>query len=335
MAAYQGYGYNKIARVLTARKIITPTAYQAQQTGREYHKNPYEWNLTTVYKMMENQAYRGDLVSGKRKKLSFKSKKIIKQSEEQWIIVRDIFPALISEQLWDDAHKALGSRKRESQSGFVNIFAGLLKCDRCGYALGIANASSRSNYFVCNTYKKKGVERCSSHYILYEDLYDAVLRDIRQVLAAVNIDRDAFVKKIMSKFDNADNGEGRRIEAEIASLEARSGELEHKFDRLYDDRLDGLLSDRKFKELSAKCEAEQDAVAERLEVLRKQLDGQELTERGAEQFVEIAEKYSDVDTLDKEMLNRLLDSIVVGDRMQTANGVEQKITVNYKFVGAV
>ena len=86
MAAYQGYGYNKIARVLTDRKIIAPAAYQAQQSGRSFSGNPYEWNLTTVYKLFENETYLGHLVSGKRRKLSFKSKRIVKQSEDKWIV---------------------------------------------------------------------------------------------------------------------------------------------------------------------------------------------------------------------------------------------------------
>ena len=146
MAAYHGYGYNKIARALTQQKVITPAAYQAQKAGREYNKDPYEWNLVTVYRMMENQTYLGHLVSGKRRKLSYKSKKIVRQDESEWIVVKNQFPALISEQLWEDAHKALGSRKRESKSGTENIFAGLIKCEKCGYALGICNASDRDNY---------------------------------------------------------------------------------------------------------------------------------------------------------------------------------------------
>ena len=36
MAAYQGYGYDKIARVLTERKVMAPMAYQAQQEGKTY-----------------------------------------------------------------------------------------------------------------------------------------------------------------------------------------------------------------------------------------------------------------------------------------------------------
>ena len=77
MAAYQGYGYNKIARVLTERKVTTPAAYQAQQAGRSYNKEPTEWNLTTVYHIISNETYLGHLISGKRRIASFKNKKVI------------------------------------------------------------------------------------------------------------------------------------------------------------------------------------------------------------------------------------------------------------------
>ncbi|MBP3293197.1 MAG: recombinase family protein, partial [Clostridia bacterium] len=335
MAAYKGYGYNKIARVLTERKVITPAAYQAQQAGREYTKDPYEWNLTTVWKMFENQTYLGHLVSGKRRKASFKSTRIIKQDEEQWIVVRDMFPALISDQLWNDAHHRLETRKQESRSGFVNIFAGLLKCDRCGYALGIANAKNRNNYFMCNTYKKKGPERCSSHYIMYDELYEVVLRDIQQMLYEVKNNKDEFLRMVMAKINADDASEGQQIEREIEALEKRIAELETKFDRLYDDRLDGILSDKKFKELSAKCEAEQESASARLAELKSQAADRTDSVQGITQFMKTAEQYDEVTELDKELLNRLVDSIVVGDRIKTANGCEQVVTVNYKFIGEI
>lgn len=335
MAAYHGYGYNKIARVLTDHKIITPAAYQAQQKGREYKKDPYEWNLATVYKMFENETYLGHLVSGKRRKASFKSKRIIRTSEDQWIVVKDVFPALISDQLWRDAHKRLKTRKVESKSGFVNIFAGLLKCDRCGYALGIANAKDRNNYFVCNTYKKKGSQRCSSHYILYDDLYEIVLRDIQQVLYEVKNNEEEFFNMVMAKLNADDITSEQQSEREIETLEKRISELESKFDRLYDDRLDGILSDKKFKELSSKCEAEQEVVSARLAELKAQMADRTDSRQGIAEFMRTVEQYDEVTELDEELLNRLVDSIVVGDRIRTAFGCEQEITVNYKFIGTV
>ena len=112
-------------------------------------------------------------------------------------------------------------------------------------------------------------------------------------------------------------------------------DAEAKFDRLYDDRLDGILSDKKFKELSAKCEAEQESASARLAELKSQAADRTDSVQGITQFMKTAEQYDEVTELDKELLNRLVDSIVVGDRIKTANGCEQVVTVNYKFIGEI
>ena len=335
MAANHGYGYNKIASVLREHKILTPAAYRAQLLKRPYDKDPYDWNLTSVYKILNDKTYLGYLISGRRRKASFKSKRIIRQEEEDWIMLPGIVPQLISQQLWDDAHEKLDSRKRESKSGFNNIFAGLIKCDKCGHALGIANASGRNNYYVCNTYKKKGPSVCSSHYIMYNELYEAVLMDINSMLYMVREKREDFIERILHKVSCGCDSEDARIENEIAELEAKIVELDRKFEKLYDDRFNGILSDRKFQELSARCEAEQDEARERRAVLVKKRNSSQATEYGTEQFIAIAESYENLTELDDEVLNRLIQSIVVGDRIKENGETEQHICINYKFIGEI
>ena len=335
MAAYQGYGYNKIASVLSEHKILTPAAYRAQMLKRPYDKDPYDWNLTSVYKILNDKTYLGYLISGRRRKASFKSKRIIRNAEEDCIVLPGIIPQIISQQLWDDAHVKLDSRKREGTSGFNNIFAGLIKCDKCGHALGVANASDRKNYYVCNTYKKKGPEVCSSHYIMYHELYDAILQDINSVLDMIRDNREAFIERVLHKVSCSCDSEDNRIENEIAALEAKIVELDNKFERLYDDRFNGILSDRKFQELSMKCEAEQDEARERRAYLVKKQNSSQTTSFGTEQFVAMAEQFERLTELDGEVLNRLIESIVVGDRIKRGGVTEQHIRINYKFIGEI
>jgi len=45
-----------------------------------------------------------------------------------------------------------------------------MKCDHCGKGLGLSDTKEHSNYCVCNTYKKKGPAKCTSHYLPYDDL---------------------------------------------------------------------------------------------------------------------------------------------------------------------
>jgi len=44
----------------------------------------------------------------------------------------------------------------------------------------------------------------------------------------------------------------------------------------------------------------------------------------------IAEDYWGVTTLDKQLLNRLVESIVVGERIKSGAGTEQEIAINYR-----
>jgi len=335
MVAYHGYGYNKIARVLSKKKVLTPTAYQAELNGKNYSKDPYDWNLATVRKMLENQVYLGHTINGKKRKISFKSKRVILQPESKWIMVENTHEPIISQQLWNDAHKRLDSRKRTSKTGNVNIFAGILKCDTCGCALGVANTSSRKNYYSCNTYKRKGKEACSIHYILKDDLYDIVLADIQKKLKVVKLNEDDFIKRVLKKLGSTDNHQKERVLEEISALEIRIKSLDNKFDRLYEDRLDGFISDKRFKEMSSKCEDEQQKLSTRLDELKEHLNQQTEMKVNVSSFVETIKQYTDVKVLDKELLNRLIDKIVIGDKVKDDNGYTQRITIYYKFLGSL
>lgn len=335
MVAYHGYGYNKIARVLSKKKILTPTAYQAELNGKNYNKDPYDWNLASVRKMLENQVYLGHTINGKKRKISFKSKRVISQPESKWIMVENTHEPIISKQLWNDAHKRLDSRKRASKTGNVNIFAGLLKCDTCGCALGVANTSSRKNYYSCNTYKRKGKEACSIHYILKDDLYDIVLADIQKKLKVVKLNEEDFIKRVQKKLGSTDNHQKECVLKEISSLEIKIKSLDNKFDKLYEDRLEGVISDKRFKEMSGKCEDEQQKLSIRLDELKEHLNQQTEIKVNVSSFVETIKQYTDVKGLDKELLNRFIDKIVIGDKVKNDNGYTQRITIYYKFLGSL
>ena len=96
-----------------------------------------------------------------------------------------------------------------------------------------------------------------------------------------------------------------------------------------------MLSDKKFLELSAKCEAEQDSVTEQLTRLRKQSAERKETERDVRRFVDLASEYGEVTALDREILNHLIENIEIGDRIYNGQDYVQKIKVNYRFIGSI
>lgn len=258
---------------------------------------------------------------------------MLKQPEEKWIVVENTHPPLISEQLWEDAHKKLDSRKRVGKLGDTHIFAGLVKCEKCGYSLSYSNPKNRAEYFCCNTYKKKGKDVCSIHYIPYADLYDIVLADIQSRISKVQCNQEAFIQSVLKNIGDTGEKNKEHVKNEIAAAEKRIRELDGRFDKLYEDRLDGILSDVKFKELSGRCEEEQIKIRVRLSELNEQAGQQTENENNVSKFIQEMKRYSDVEALDKEILNRLIDKIVVGDRINENGKQMQQVRIFYKFLG--
>jgi len=58
-------------------------------------------------------------------------------------------------------------------------------------------------------------------------------------------------------------------------------------------------------------------------------------EEGTRQFADLLDQYTQVEELDTELLNRLIDKIIIGDRIRVDGEIKQKITIQYKFVGAL
>ena len=333
MVAYMGYGYNKIARVLSDRKILTPTAYRYQNDGKTYDKDPYDWNLVSVRRILENSEYLGRIVNGKKQKLSFKSKKVVTVDESEWIIVKDTHEPIITERLWDDAHARLDCRKRGSITGGVNIFAGLVKCDRCGYALTLGNNKAGKHYLSCSTYKRKGKDACTLHFIQYDDLYQLVLTDIQSKLSLLRSNEEFFAQKLQVELGNTSTYKMQALRKEADEIKKRLQMLDKKFDQMYEDKLNGVLPVRKFLEMTKTSEAEHQQLTEKLADLESQIATQKTTDDSISRFMDIVRKYTEVKQLDSELLNRLIDKIVVGNKVKSKKGYTQRITIYYRFVG--
>ena len=101
----RGVGAHKIAQILNGEGVPSPTAYK-QQNGERYHlaqKTPCEslWSSGTVYQMLHNQTYAGDLVQGRHKKVSYKSKRTVWLPKSQWIVVENTHEAIIDKDTYD------------------------------------------------------------------------------------------------------------------------------------------------------------------------------------------------------------------------------------------
>jgi hypothetical protein len=335
--AESGIGYNKIANVFRREEMLTPNAYQLSKQGKQLPKNPYNWNLTSVRNILHNEVYLGHIINFRKRKVSYRDEKVVKNPHENWIIVENAHTPIINRKLWDGAHSKLDGRKRETHTGETQLFSGIVKCDTCGYTLSatrfIKARGVRKEFLCCTTYKHKGKDMCSIHYITISDLTEIVLNDINKHAVAVVENKDKILKNITEQSGKNKNAEIRKNQKELATLESRYKQLDGVFMKLYDDKLMGILSESRFIDVSKKYEEELTNVKIKIDKLTEKLKHSEQEKENADHFVEMIQDFTNLKELDKETLNKLIDKIVVGQKQEVDGETVQEIAIYYKFVG--
>lgn len=88
-------------------------------------KNPNAdlWSSPTVYQMLHNQLYVGDMVQGRHKKVSYKSEKTIWLPQSQWIVVENTHEAIIDRGTFETVQMMLKERTRSGGKGTIHPLA--------------------------------------------------------------------------------------------------------------------------------------------------------------------------------------------------------------------
>jgi len=108
-------------------------------------------------------------------------------------------------------------------------YFGLVVCADCGATMVLHRAHTMKptwNNFTCYTYKKKGKEVCTAHYIRECILDEMVLEDLRRVTAMAREHTREFAEYVGRKQSAEIQRDIRRLERELTAVRKRSAELE-------------------------------------------------------------------------------------------------------------
>ena len=87
-----------------------------------------------------------------------------------------------------------------------------------------------------------------------------------------------------------------------------------------------------FREMSAGCEEKRSAYEDRLNELNGRMAAEEGNKRNAEEFSRLIDQHLTLQSLDKELLNKLIEKITVSE--EKVDGKKRMtLRIFYKFVG--
>ena len=193
-----------ISQELSENGVMTPLEYKKSKgenlfiPGKKI--NVSFWKDSTVKRILTNEVYTGCLVQGKRRKISYKSKKIIETDEDEWIKVENTHDAIIPQSTFDEVQRLIDKKyKRHASPSYHNVFAGKIFCGQCGSAMSVINSSQKMvrRYFVCKVaYKKSGL--CEAKRMRFEKVESIVLAVLNNYLRLCS-DLIALKQKLLDK----------------------------------------------------------------------------------------------------------------------------------------
>ena len=319
--ALSGMSCRNIATLLNQEGIPTPATYANLPVARP---GPYTglWSSERISDMLQNETYIGNMVQGRSVKISYKSKKCLKQDPANWVVVEGTHEPLVDWETFQKVRMLVNSRRHTRSRTYDFLLKGLIFCHECGYPLAVLNRKNAKGedvlYFVCRTYQrftKAGV--CTCHSIKEKTVTDAVIAKVREVCQAY-LNPDELLPAAQEAVENARKQSS--LETELQALQSKIDSLTANLDRMYTDRLSGLLPEADFQRIFSRIKLER----EQLEAKRQELElRQKSPVRSEDRARELVQRFIETAGESRELLVSLIERVELTE--------DKEIIIKFRF----
>lgn len=336
----QGYGITMIAKQIGSQHILNPTAH-AKYMGVNIPDNrvsadDYKWCDRTISDILSRQEYLGRTVNFKTYRKSYKIKRQYKNPPSEWMVFENTHEAIIDQETFDIVQRIRDGRRRLTPMGEMPVLSGMVFCADCGaklYQVRHRGWDYSKEYMVCSTYRKRGKDMCSSHQIRNCVIEDFLLDGIRSITKYAREHEDRFVKTVTqnSKAELDKNiSESKR---ELEQAQSRMDRLDHIIQKLYEDNIDGKISDERFIIMSNNYENEQENLKVRISELKTEITEKQQKTVNVEQFLKLVRKYTDIQELNAEIIREFVQKIYVYNPVKVNDKKVQRLKIIWNCIG--
>ena len=319
--ALSGMSCRNIAALLNQEGVPTPATYANLPVARP---GPYTglWSSERISDMLQNETYIGNMVQGRSVKISYKSKKCLKQNPANWVVVEGTHEPLVDRETFQKVRMLVNSRRHTRSRTYDFLLKGLIFCHECGYPLAVLNRKNAKGedvlYFVCRTYQrftKAGV--CTCHSIKEKTVTDAVVAKVREVCQAY-LKPDELLPVAQEAVENSRKQSS--LESELQALQSKIDSLTANMDRMYTDRLSGLLPEADFQRIFGRIKLER----EQLEEKRQELElRQKSPVRSEDRARELVQRFIETAGESRELLVSLIERVELTE--------DKEIIIKFRF----
>ncbi len=305
----EGYGTMQIADYLSEQKIPIPSDYNKRNRGTKSISYGL-WPQSTVRFILSNEVYTGTVVQGKRKKISFKSKKFVDVPEEDWIRVPNMHEAIVSKEDFERAKKILEATKGSRIVENDYLFKGILQCFDCKGYIGIRSPDKNGNiYGRCQRYARYSkFDVCSPHNFNYQVFEENMIVVLREICKEYSDKKklEEIAKKSKSKEDKELD-----LRNKLKTYKTQIEKETRKLDLLYEDRLEGIITVDSYIEKANKIKKEVEDYTKRIKEMEQELNGENVQEDKEKELDNLVDEFLNMEKTNKEIIREFIERIEI------------------------
>lgn len=334
-----GIGYYKIATTLNERGVMTPTNYK-KANGSNYvcrtakFKEKTKWSQDTISRLLRNEVYIGNLVQGKRTYVSYKNHKSYIKPEDEWTRVCGTHEPIIDIETWKMVQKKFKTKTRASgTTGEVYMLSKKVYCKECGSVFTkelYHTKDGKVSYMKCKGRRLASRDCINKRSIRCEILEKYVLEEINKQLD-IYYSLDELQKNYMLErkaVSSSSYNKKEALELEKETLEEKISKKNDHYKELYEDKLEGLISQEDFTMFREKFSKEIEECRKRLEIINDDLKEIKSEEGNIEFSKSIFEKYRHINTLTRDVVSEFVDVVKIGKINKETNTRDIDIQLN-------
>ena len=311
-----GMSASSIAKRLNAMQIMTPGDFKIRDGCKSFITHDrnssklHAWTTTTIATILKNEVYIGNMVQGKHKSVSYRSKKMMLTDESEWTVVEGTHAPIISDEQFAIIHERFARRTRISP-GKTHVYplSGLVSCGACGHRMNRVVSQGYARYrCITRTYAP---DKCQCPSIKEEYLEELILQTLQSLIA-----RLVDVKAVIDAARQFKTINGAKNEYMLALNKAKREQerLQDAQFHLYDDLQSGLIPKTQYLQFQKRYEAEITVQKVKIEQLNQCLIHLKEARRQDDEFVAFFQKYGNIQKLDWDTVNQLIQKVVFHDK---------------------
>ena len=302
------YGFQKLSKKLSELGYLN-------KKGKLYDKD-------SLKRMIENPKYKGYYRAKTYEILDYRTKRRKKNSLEEQVLYKcedGSIPAIISEELWDQANKVLKSRTKSYENnnywsgGLKYAFSSKIYCKEhnTSFQRSHGNKNKTRPIWSCGMYLQHRLAACKSPIIAEVDLYNIM----SSIMISIIPQKINIIENMLKLYENIDKND--YYDKELKLLNTKIKIIEEKKSMTLELVFNGDISKESVKVQFDKYDQELKSLNEKKAIIIKQVKQLNNSNNNLNVMAELIEKELNCGSL-SEFIRKFVDEIIIskidGDR---------------------